>query len=192
MAARTIVEGSLSDHQVREVAEMARRVEKHYGLPQDVEWAISGEDLYALQAPPITGLPDVAPIEPHIEPPEEGFWFLDGGHYPKPMSPMAAFFYLDHIGKNSTTAFAELGGLIDGIENRPSSPGSTESRQSPPPDRPRRSSTTASWSPWTGRGAGSRSTTVEGTDPRGTERREGWPSSAGKTFTSSTDGSTTR
>jgi phosphohistidine swiveling domain-containing protein len=118
VAARTIVEGSLSDHQVREVAEMARRVEKHYGLPQDVEWAISGEDLYALQARPITGLPDVAPIEPHIEPPEEGFWFLDGGHYPKPMSPMAASFYLDHIGKNATAAFAEFGGLIDGIENR--------------------------------------------------------------------------
>lgn len=32
----------LADGEVKEVARMARRVEKHYGTPQDIEWAVDG------------------------------------------------------------------------------------------------------------------------------------------------------
>lgn len=47
---------SLSDHQLIELGEMVRRVEEHYGCPQDIEWAFSKGRLYLLQARPITTL----------------------------------------------------------------------------------------------------------------------------------------
>ena len=47
---------SLTDQQVTEVAKLAARVEDHYGKPQDVEWALAGEELYLLQSRPITTL----------------------------------------------------------------------------------------------------------------------------------------
>jgi pyruvate,water dikinase len=40
------------------VADLARRVEQHFGAPQDIEWAISAGDLFLLQARPMTALPD--------------------------------------------------------------------------------------------------------------------------------------
>jgi pyruvate, water dikinase len=50
---------SLSDDEVRAVARLARRAEKHYGCPQDVEWAIDhdlpeGANVTLLQARPET------------------------------------------------------------------------------------------------------------------------------------------
>ncbi len=49
----------LTDDEIRAVATMARRAEKHYGTPQDVEWAIDrhlpdGENVVLLQARPET------------------------------------------------------------------------------------------------------------------------------------------
>jgi pyruvate,water dikinase len=68
-AARTLVERevdaerrarrSLSDEEVKAVALMAKRAEKHYKCPQDVEWALDadlpdGENLLLLQSRPET------------------------------------------------------------------------------------------------------------------------------------------
>ena len=49
----------LSDDEIKAVAAMARRAERHYGYPQDVEWAIDrhlpeGENVILLQARPET------------------------------------------------------------------------------------------------------------------------------------------
>lgn len=49
----------LTDEQLAQVAAMAKRAERHYGCPQDVEWAFdaelpAGEDLVLLQARPET------------------------------------------------------------------------------------------------------------------------------------------
>lgn len=49
----------LTDEQVRQVAELAKRAERYYGTPQDIEWAIdrdlpAGENLLLLQARPET------------------------------------------------------------------------------------------------------------------------------------------
>jgi pyruvate, water dikinase len=49
----------LTDEEICEVAAMARRAEKHYGRPQDIEWAIdrhlpAGENVILLQARPET------------------------------------------------------------------------------------------------------------------------------------------
>jgi pyruvate,water dikinase len=48
---------ALSDDEVRQVGDLGRRVEAHYGSPQDVEWAFAGDGrLWVLQSRPITTL----------------------------------------------------------------------------------------------------------------------------------------
>jgi len=48
---------TLSDEQAGELAEMGRRVAAYYeGLPQDIEWALSGGSFYLLQSRPVTGV----------------------------------------------------------------------------------------------------------------------------------------
>lgn len=47
---------AISDDQARAVAELARRCARHFGAPQDIEWAIARGRLYLLQSRPITCL----------------------------------------------------------------------------------------------------------------------------------------
>ncbi|MCY3811036.1 MAG: PEP-utilizing enzyme [Gammaproteobacteria bacterium] len=62
-------QSSLTDDMLRQLSKTAIDIEKLYdGVPQDIEWAIVGEDLYLLQSRPITNLP-VQPIEVAWEPP---------------------------------------------------------------------------------------------------------------------------
>ncbi|MFD1933928.1 PEP/pyruvate-binding domain-containing protein [Nonomuraea mangrovi] len=50
-------EACLTDRQVRELSELGRKVEDHYGAPQDTEWAIDAAGgLWLTQARPITTL----------------------------------------------------------------------------------------------------------------------------------------
>jgi pyruvate,water dikinase len=46
----------LSDVEVLELARLGQRVERHYGAPQDIEWAEEGGRLYLVQSRPITTL----------------------------------------------------------------------------------------------------------------------------------------
>jgi pyruvate, water dikinase len=56
---------TLSDGEVRELAELGRRIERHYDAPQDTEWAIDLEGrTWMLQARPVTALGASAPPEP--------------------------------------------------------------------------------------------------------------------------------
>ncbi len=48
----------LSDEELEKLVEMAKRVEGHYGKPQDTEWAFHGGNLFLLQSRPITTLGD--------------------------------------------------------------------------------------------------------------------------------------
>jgi phosphohistidine swiveling domain-containing protein len=47
---------SISDAAVRKLARLALRVEKVFGAPQDIEWALAGPNLFLLQSRPITTL----------------------------------------------------------------------------------------------------------------------------------------
>jgi pyruvate,water dikinase len=47
---------ALSDEQIREIAELARKAEKYFECPQDIEWALDAEKIYLLQSRPITSL----------------------------------------------------------------------------------------------------------------------------------------
>jgi len=56
---RAAPEGAIHASQALTVAELARAVEAHFGgAPQDIEWALTGNDLFLLQARPITALPE--------------------------------------------------------------------------------------------------------------------------------------
>ena len=44
----------LSDEEIEELVALGERVEEHYGVPQDVEWAIHDGEVYMLQSRPIT------------------------------------------------------------------------------------------------------------------------------------------
>jgi len=56
---RAAPEGAIDANQVLTVAALARRVEVHFGgTPQDIEWALVGDELFLLQARPITALPE--------------------------------------------------------------------------------------------------------------------------------------
>ncbi len=50
------VSPSLSRGEIAKVARMGKRIEEHFNAPQDVEWAIEGEDVCLLQSRPITNL----------------------------------------------------------------------------------------------------------------------------------------
>jgi pyruvate,water dikinase len=48
---------TLTDGQIKDLANLGRRVADYYGqLPQDIEWAFAGGELYLLQSRPITGV----------------------------------------------------------------------------------------------------------------------------------------
>jgi pyruvate,water dikinase len=94
------------------IAALTREVEASRGVPQDVEWALSGERLALLQARPIT----VLPIAPAVETPK-GSWQKDIGHFPDPLTPFGASTNLKMTGVFDD-AIAEWGLLPDGFEGR--------------------------------------------------------------------------
>ncbi len=48
--------GVLTDEELRQLADLGRRLEEPFGGPQDVEWAIEGGRIYLLQSRPVTTL----------------------------------------------------------------------------------------------------------------------------------------
>ncbi len=46
----------ITDQQAIELAKIGRRIEQHYGKPQDIEWAVAEGKLYIVQSRPITTL----------------------------------------------------------------------------------------------------------------------------------------
>ena len=65
----------LSDEEVLELAELGLRVERHYGKPQDIEWAIDGSGILLVQSRPITtigGSPGTAAAPAPVPAPAAG------------------------------------------------------------------------------------------------------------------------
>ncbi|MBI0584339.1 MAG: hypothetical protein ISF22_08960 [Methanomassiliicoccus sp.] len=53
---------SLSEGEITRVAKLGKRIEEHFHAPQDVEWAIEGDDVYLLQSRPITAMAEDSDI----------------------------------------------------------------------------------------------------------------------------------
>jgi len=59
----------LPDARASELAELAARVERHFGSPQDIEWAVAGDRTFLLQARPMTALRPAPASAPAPRPP---------------------------------------------------------------------------------------------------------------------------
>jgi len=86
-ARRSGSEDAITAAQARAIAELARRVEREFGRPQDIEWAIEGGRLYLLQARPMTALGESV----RWIPPSKGWWLRNlrlGEWLPEPVTPL--------------------------------------------------------------------------------------------------------
>lgn len=54
---------ALSDYEIITLAKLAKKIEGHYGKPQDLEYAIEGKNIYIVQSRPITTLKKSAAAE---------------------------------------------------------------------------------------------------------------------------------
>jgi rifampicin phosphotransferase len=95
------------------VAELARRIERRLGTPQDVEWVLERGRLAVVQARPITALP---PAPARAVPP--GRWEREPTHYPRPLSPLARSLVLPAANEGLRRAFEEFGFLPETLELR--------------------------------------------------------------------------
>ncbi|MGW0520082.1 PEP/pyruvate-binding domain-containing protein [Crossiella sp. NPDC003009] len=103
----------LTPAQAGAVAELARRVERHCGLAQDIEWAIAAGRILLLQARPITALPEQRPeIEVAVP---EGFWLRDP-YLRRPWTPMQRSLLQEGLNQVNWRLFEY--GLMHGFEYR--------------------------------------------------------------------------
>jgi len=102
--------------QATQVAELALGVEKYFGSPQDVEWAITGDEVHLLQARPITTLPSQM-LEVPVEVPP-GYWEREASHMPRPFTPFTGSFIYDLITDGIRRFAAEFGLLLETVEFR--------------------------------------------------------------------------
>jgi pyruvate,water dikinase len=60
---------TLTDEQVVRLVQLGRRIESHFGHPQDIEWCLAGDHFHVVQSRPITTLfpiPEVTDGENHV------------------------------------------------------------------------------------------------------------------------------
>ncbi|HHU40536.1 MAG TPA: phosphoenolpyruvate synthase [Propionibacterium sp.] len=80
---------SVSPDQLRELAALGRRIAELYGEPTDIEWARSGDEVFVVQARPITTLYPLPPASPagHTQP---EVWFSFGAFQGvlEPLTPL--------------------------------------------------------------------------------------------------------
>lgn len=94
---------ALADAEVLALVGLGRRIEAHFGHPQDIEWCLDGDGLHVVQSRPITTLfpiPEADDDGPHV--------YLSVGHqqmYTAPLRPLAL-----SIRKLSNAGMREAGG----------------------------------------------------------------------------------
>lgn len=74
---------ALTDEQIVELEHLGRRIESHFGHPQDIEWCLADEAFYIVQSRPITTLfpvPEAHDQDPHV--------YVSVGHQQMMTDPM--------------------------------------------------------------------------------------------------------
>jgi phosphohistidine swiveling domain-containing protein len=82
---------TLDDAQLARLGEVGLRIERHFGSPQDIEWAYAEGSLWVLQARPITKLPPDPLGDARWDPPFPGsVWWRRQvvENLPEPLSPL--------------------------------------------------------------------------------------------------------
>ena len=83
---------ALIDEQILQLEHMGRKIEKHFGCPQDIEWCLADDAVYIVQSRPITTLypiPEANDSENHV--------YVSVGHQQMmtaPIKPLGLSFYL--------------------------------------------------------------------------------------------------
>ncbi|SFE41847.1 pyruvate, water dikinase [Paenibacillus algorifonticola] len=83
---------TLTDQQILQLARLGRKLEQHFGCPQDIEWCLDQDTFYIVQSRPITTLypiPEANDQENHI--------YVSVGHQQMmtdPIRPLGLSFYL--------------------------------------------------------------------------------------------------
>jgi pyruvate,water dikinase len=83
---------ALTDEQILQLERVGRKIEAHFGCPQDIEWCLVDESLYIVQSRPITTLfpiPEANDQENHV--------YVSVGHgqmMTDPMKPLGLSFFL--------------------------------------------------------------------------------------------------
>jgi pyruvate,water dikinase len=141
---RAAPERALDAAGVLGIAELARRVERHFGSPQDIEWAMASGCVHLLQARPIT---THAPVARHVPMPVEipdGFWERDVSHYPLPLYPFERSVATPAQATAFRAVFTEFSLLMDTLDVREIG-GWTYQRLVPPGRRDRAAPPTWAW-----------------------------------------------
>jgi rifampicin phosphotransferase len=109
---RVAREGAIDVNQALAVAALARRVEAYFGgIPQDVEWALVGDELILLQTRPITALPE--PIA--WKAPLPGAWARHirlGEWLGEPVTPLFASWGLSQIEERFRANQRQIAGVL--------------------------------------------------------------------------------
>ena len=105
---------ALGEDQAIGVAELARDVERYFGTPQDIEWAIADGQIHLIQARPITALP-VQQIEVPVEIPE-GYWEREASHSPRPWTPLTGSLAYEDRNTSLRQVLADFGVLVEAVE----------------------------------------------------------------------------
>ncbi len=87
----------LDDRQLREVGQLIKKVEAHYGWPQDIEWGWHGSELFLLQSRPVTTI--------------QARWTRDESaeRFPRPMTPLSWDFLQVGFKRSLTHSLALMG-----------------------------------------------------------------------------------
>ena len=91
----------LDDKGAVELARYGARIEKLYGAPQDIEWALASGEFFILQARPITALPEVRPPTDWTVPDPKGFYSRGSivELLPDPLTPLFASLAPEPVGQ---------------------------------------------------------------------------------------------
>ncbi len=101
---------TLTDERVLELERMGRRIEAHFGCPQDIEWCLYEDQVYVVQSRPITTLypiPEVTDGKNHV--------YLSFGHQQmmtEAMKPLGITFYQMLFKLFSGPRIVEAGGRL--------------------------------------------------------------------------------
>ena len=109
---------ALTDEQILELSGIGKKIEAHFGSPQDIEWCLAGGTFYVVQSRPITTLfpipeandPENAPGSPHV--------YVSVGHQQMmtdAMKPLGLSFFLSLNPGRMRTAGGRL--FVDVAEN---------------------------------------------------------------------------
>jgi pyruvate,water dikinase len=107
----------LDDPTAQHLVELGSRIEKLFGVPQDIEWARTGSALFVLQSRAITALPpaEAAPPTTWVLPEPQSLYFRASivEQLPDPLSPLFAELIDGSVTRSVDAVIAELlGGSV--------------------------------------------------------------------------------